>query len=184
MGTSIRRVRTDEWERVKAIRLDSLRDPVAGIAFLDTYEKAAARPDGFWQDRTEGAAESDSVRQLVAEAEDGRWLGSITVLVERPGGQGAVGGDVIEVPQTQLVAFYVRPEARGTGLAHELVRAAQEWSWSLTEPRVERVRLFVHEDNARARAMYLRAGFEPSGASVPVPGDETRRELELAVSRG
>ncbi|MFF2141365.1 GNAT family N-acetyltransferase [Kitasatospora sp. NPDC058190] len=184
MITIIRRVRTEEWARVKAIRLDALQDPVADIAFLDTYENAAAQPDEFWQTRTTGAAEGDTVRQLVAEAEDGRWLGTITVLVEQPGGKGALGGDVIEVPQTHLVGFYVRPEARGTGLAHELIQVAQDWSWSLTEPRIERVRLFVHEDNARAQAMYLRAGFKHSGVSVPVPGDETHREIELAVLRG
>ncbi|MBD0692500.1 GNAT family N-acetyltransferase [Streptomyces sp. CBMA123] len=183
MSANIRRVRTDEWERVKEIRLAALRDPVANIAFLDTHENAAARPDEFWQERTAGAAEGDSVHQLVAEAADGHWLGTMTVLVERPGGAGALGGDVITVPQTHIVGVYVRPEARGTGLANELIRAAQECSWSITEPRIQRVRLFVHESNARAEAMYVRAGFKHSGVSVPVPGDETRREIELAVER-
>lgn len=184
MSTVIRRVRTEEWEQVKEIRLAALQDPAASIAFLDTYENAAARPDGFWRERTVGAAEGDTVHQLVAEAADGRWLGTMTVLVERPGGDGALGGDVITVPQAHIVGVYVRPEARGTGLAHELIRAAQECSWSLAEPRIERVRLFVHESNARAEAMYLRGGFRRSGVSVPVPGDETHREIELAVERG
>ncbi|ARF80226.1 GNAT family N-acetyltransferase [Kitasatospora aureofaciens] len=183
MSTIIRRVRTDEWERVKEIRLAALQDPVAHLAFLDTYENASAKPDGFWQERTAGAAEGESVWQAVAEAPDGRWLGTMTVLVERPGGNGALGGDVITVPQAHVVGVYVRPEARGTGLAHELIEAAQDWAWSLSEPRLRRVRLFVHESNARAEAMYVRAGFKPSGASVPVPGDETHREIELAVER-
>ncbi|MBV2153773.1 GNAT family N-acetyltransferase [Kitasatospora sp. SUK 42] len=180
----IRRVRTEDWARVREIRLDALQDPVAAIAFLETYEQAAAEPDEFWQDRAARAAESLSVGQFIAEAADGRWLGSMTALVERPGGEGALEGDVIDVPQTHIVGVYVRPEARGTGLAHDLIRAAQEWSWSLTEPRIERVRLFVHEDNARARAMYVRAGFEPSGVALPVPGHGTGREIELAVLRG
>lgn len=180
----IRRVRTEDWAWVKEIRLDALRDPVAAIAFLETYEQAAARPDEFWQDRAARAAEGSSVGQFVAEAADGRWLGTMTALVEQPGGAGALEGDVIDVPQTHIVGVYVRPEARGTGLAHDLIRAAQEWSWSLTEPRIERVRLFVHEDNARARAMYVRAGFKPSGVALPVPGDSTGREVELAVLRG
>ncbi|MFJ7247845.1 GNAT family N-acetyltransferase [Kitasatospora sp. NPDC098652] len=184
MSTVIRRVRVEEWERVKEIRLAALQDPVAGIALLDTYESAAAKPDEFWQERTAGAAEGDAVHQLVAEAADGRWLGTMTVLLEQPGGNGALGGDVVTVPQTHVVGVYVRPEARGTGLAHELIRAAQERSWALTEPKVQRVRLFVHEANARAEAMYLRAGFRRSGVSVPVPGDETHREIEFAVERG
>ncbi|MFI9361689.1 GNAT family N-acetyltransferase [Kitasatospora sp. NPDC053057] len=183
MSTIIRRVRTDEWERVKEIRLAALQDPIANLAFLDTYENASAKPDEFWQDRTTGAAEGESVWQAVAEAADGRWLGTMTVLVEQPGGNGALGGDVITVPQAHVVGVYVRPEARGTGLAHELIRAAQDWAWSLAEPRLQRVRLYVHENNARAEAMYLRAGFKHSGVSVPVPGDETHREIELAVER-
>ncbi|MFJ9773786.1 GNAT family N-acetyltransferase [Kitasatospora sp. NPDC101157] len=183
MSTIIRRIRTGEWERVKEIRLAALQDPIAHLAFLDTYENASSRPDEFWQERTAGAAEGESVWQAVAEAADGRWLGTMTVLVERPGAEGALAGDVITVPQAHVVGVYVRPEARGTGLAHELIEAAQEWAWSLTEPRLQRVRLYVHEDNARAEAMYVRAGFKHSGVSVPVPGDGTAREIELAVER-
>ncbi|MFE6052180.1 GNAT family N-acetyltransferase [Kitasatospora sp. NPDC056446] len=182
--TTIRRVAAEDWERVKEIRLDALRDPAASIAFLETYEQAAARPDRFWQDRAAGAATGDDVAQFVAEAADGRWLGTVSARVELPGGAPALEGDVIGVAQTHIVGVFVRPEARGTGLARDLLGAAREWSWSLAEPRIRRVRLFVHEDNARAEAMYVKAGFERSGVALPVPGDETRRELELAVLRG
>ncbi|MFJ3219692.1 GNAT family N-acetyltransferase [Kitasatospora sp. NPDC086801] len=184
MSSIIRRVRNEDWGRIKEIRLDALRDAAASIAFLETYEQAAARPDEFWQARAATAAEDISVRQFIAEATDGRWLGTITAFVEQPGGQGALEGDIIDVAQTHLISFYVRPEARGSGLAHDLIRAAREWSWSLAEPRIERVRLFVHEDNSRAEAMYVRAGFRHSGVALPVPGDDTRREIELAVLRG
>ncbi|MBB4928961.1 RimJ/RimL family protein N-acetyltransferase [Kitasatospora kifunensis] len=177
-------MRNEDWARIKEIRLDALRDPVAPVAFLETYEQAAARPDEFWQDRAAGAAEGIAARQFVAEAADGRWLGTVSVLVERPGKRGALEGDVVEVAQTHIVGVFVRPEARGSGLAQELFRAALEWSWSLAEPRIQRVRLFVHEDNARAAAMYEKAGFKRSGVALPVPGDATRREIELAVHRG
>ncbi|MEU8922650.1 GNAT family N-acetyltransferase [Kitasatospora sp. NPDC048545] len=184
MDIIIRRVRSEDWAQVRELRLDALLDPVAAIAFLETHEQAAARPDEFWQDRAAGAATGSAVAQFVGEDADGRWLGSVSVLVERPGGPGALGGDVVTVDQTHVVGVYVRPEARGTGLALDLIRAAQEWSWSLAEPRIQRVRLFVHEENARAEAMYVKAGFEHSGVTVPVPGHETAREIELAVLRG
>ncbi|MER7769990.1 GNAT family N-acetyltransferase [Kitasatospora sp. NPDC096140] len=184
MSIIIRRVRQEDWARVKEIRLDSLRDPVAAIAFLETHEQAAARPDEFWQDRAARSATGSAVAQFVAEDTDGRWLGAVSVVVERPGGPGALEGDVVRVEQTHIVGVYVRPEARGTGLAPDLIRAARDWSWSLAEPRIERVRLFVHEDNARAEALYVKVGFEPSGVALPVPGDASHREIELAVSRG
>src|SRR5262245_32478995 len=37
----IRAIRPEDWPRVKQLRLDALRDPVAHLAFLETYEEAA-----------------------------------------------------------------------------------------------------------------------------------------------
>jgi RimJ/RimL family protein N-acetyltransferase len=182
MNRTVRAVQRDDWAKVKEIRLVSLQDPVAHIAFLQTYEQAMAQSDDFWRDRAAGAAEGRSARQFVAEAADGSWLGTVSVLVERPGAQ-SVFGDFPEMAQTHIVGVYVRPVARGTGLAEELFQAALEWSWSLVEPRIERVRLFVHEDNTRAEAMYGKVGFKRTGVSAPVPDDATRCENELALLR-
>lgn len=182
MSHTIRAVRSDDWIKVKKIRLESLRDPVAHIAFLQTYDEAVAQPDDFWRGRAAGAAEGKSARQFIAEAADGTWLGTISALVELPGDPG-VFGEAPESAQTHIVGVFVDPAARGTGLAEELFQAALEWSWSLTDPRIERVRLFVHEDNARAEAMYGKVGFKRTGVSVPVPTDATRRENELAIVR-
>ncbi|MGW2869778.1 N-acetyltransferase family protein [Kitasatospora sp. NPDC001225] len=183
-GIIIRRVRVEDWQRARDLRLDALRDPVAAVAFLEVYEQAVTKPDEFWQDRTTRAATDPHAAQFIAEAEDGRWLGSMTGVVEPAGGNGALEGDVVEVDQVHVVGVFVRAEARGTGLALDLIRTLQEWAWSLTGPRIERVRLFVHEDNPRAEAMYRKAGFEPSGVTLPVPGGLAGREVELAVLRG
>lgn len=179
---TVRAVRGEDWAEVRAIRLAALRDPVAHLAFLETYEQAVARPDEFWQGRAAGAAEGVSTRQFVAEAADGAWIGTVSVLVERPGVE-SVFGEVPEVAQTHIVGVFVEQAARGTGIAEELFRAALEWSWSLGEPRIERVRLFVHEDNARAEAMYGKVGFKRTGVSAPVPADPSKRENELALLR-
>lgn len=182
MKHTIRPVQQEDWTKIKALRLDALRDPVAHLAFHDTHEQAAARPDDFWQDRAAGAAEGKTSRQFIAEAADGHWLGMVSVLVERSGVE-TFFGDVPEVAQTHIVGVFVRPEARGTGLAEELFQAALGWSWSLTEPSVERVRLFVHEDNGRAEAMYAKVGFKRTGHSVPAAGQPTRSDNELALLR-
>ncbi|MEU9865961.1 GNAT family N-acetyltransferase [Streptomyces sp. NPDC047971] len=183
MNYSIRVIRADEWERTREIRLAALRDPVARIAFLDTHEDAAARPDSFWRERAEGASEGGtSVRQFVAEAADGSWVGTISVLVERPSDEVRFG-EAAKVDQTHIVGVYVRPEARGTGVTEALFRAGVEWSWSLPEPAVRRVRLYVHEENARAAAFYRRFGFEATGDRVAVPGDDSAHELEYEIRR-
>ncbi|MFB6819031.1 GNAT family N-acetyltransferase [Streptomyces sp. NPDC056347] len=180
----VRTVRADEWPQVRELRLSALRDPVASVAFLETYEQSVSRPDAFWQERALNASEAGSgdVRQFVAVAPDGRWEGSVTVLIERPDADPAFGEEV-EVHQAHVVGVFVRPQARGAGLADELFRAATDWAWSLTGPRIERVRLYVHEDNPRAAAFYRRIGFVPTGRTVPMPGDPSAREIEHAVER-
>ncbi|MFB7454563.1 GNAT family N-acetyltransferase [Streptomyces sp. NPDC056194] len=184
MDYSIRTIRADEWEKTREIRLAALQDPIAHLAFLDTYEDAVERPDAFWKERAEGASESGEgkVRQFVAETPDGSWVGTISLLVERPSDEVRFG-EAAKTEQTHIVAVYVRPEARGTGVVDALFRAGVEWSWSLSEPVIERVRLYVHEENGRAAAFYRRFGFVATGERVAVPGDDTAQELEYEMVR-
>lgn len=179
MELTVRTVRADEWRQVRDLRLAALLDPAAPIAFLETHEAAAAEPDDFWKARTERGAGGVLVQQFVAEGADGRWEGTVTALVERPGSETAFG-EAAEVVQTHLVGVFVRPEQRGSGLAQQLFRSALEWSWAVP---VERVRLYVHEANLRAEAMYRSAGFRRTGRSVTVPGSADGREWEMAVDR-
>jgi RimJ/RimL family protein N-acetyltransferase len=180
MQFTIRAVRAEDWQLVKELRLASLQDPVASIAFPDTYERSVVQADEFWQGRTADAAEGKTVRQFIGEDGDGRWLGTVTVLVEQAGVQDYFG-QIHDIAQTHVVGVYVRPEARGTGLAQGLFEAALGWSWALPDPSVARVRLYVHEDNARARALYEKVGFTRTGVAVAVPAG---REFEYAVARG
>ncbi|WP_369145516.1 GNAT family N-acetyltransferase [Streptomyces sp. R44] len=184
MDYSIRTIRADEWEKTREIRLAALQDPVAHLAFLDTYVDAVERPDAFWIERAEGGSETGdgAVRQFVAEAPDGSWAGTITVLVERPSDEVRFG-EAAKVDQTHIVGVYVRPEARGTGVIDALFRAGVEWSWTLPEPVIARVRLYVHEENARAAAFYRRFGFVATGERVAVPGSDSAQELEYEFVR-
>ncbi|WP_329135729.1 GNAT family N-acetyltransferase [Streptomyces sp. NBC_00670] len=176
----IRPIRTDEWPAVKRLRLEALQDPLAHLAFLETYENAVARPDAYWQERTSTAAEGTLERQqFIAEGPDGEWDGSVTVMVEAAGTEDFLG-QVVERDQGHLVGVFVRPEQRGSGLAGALFDAALDWSWGLG---LHRVRLFVHEDNGRAEAFYRKAGFVPTGVTGPVPGDTGHREREFVMRR-
>ncbi|MFD6422795.1 GNAT family N-acetyltransferase [Streptomyces sp. NPDC060198] len=179
----VRRVRGEEWPAVRELRLMALQDPAAPVAFLETYESAAEEPDSFWQQRAAGGAEGNEVAQFVAEAADGRWMGSVTVLVERSGREDAFGGKA-EAVQGHLVGVFVRPEARGTGLTDALFRSAEEWAFGLDDPYLVRLRLFVHENNPRAAAFYRRYGFVPTGTTVPAPGASGGHEVEYVRLRG
>ncbi|WP_190199180.1 GNAT family N-acetyltransferase [Streptomyces djakartensis] len=175
----IRSVRADEWPAARELRLVALQDPVAHLAFLETYEEAVGRPDSFWQERTAGAAEgADAAQQIIAEGPDGQWVATLTVLVEEPGTTDWAGFPV-ERKQGHLVGVFVRPEDRGSGLTEVLFDAALEWAWGRG---LERVRLIVHEENGRAQRFYRRVGFVPSGVIVPL-GDSGERELEFVLER-
>ncbi|MGC5568928.1 GNAT family N-acetyltransferase [Streptomyces sp. FR-108] len=177
----IRSIRADEWPAVKEIRLASLQDPVAHVAFLDTYDHASGQPDLFWQERAADAAEGVLERQqIVAEEVGGRWVASLVVLVEEAGAVGAMG-DVSDVRQGHVVGVFVRPEVRGQGLTERLFASGLQWAWGVAD--VDRVRLFVDERNGRAESFYRKFGFVPTGKSVPAPGNPDARELEFVFER-
>ncbi|OEU96199.1 GNAT family N-acetyltransferase [Streptomyces oceani] len=159
-GTSgdclIRPVRADEWPAARELRLASLTDPMASVAFMETHERALARPEAYWRERTANGSERGPNRQFVAEKPTGDWAGTATVILEEAGTQDFMGQRV-ERRQAHLVAVFVRAEARGGTVARDLVRAAV--GWAMAEEGVSRVRLLVHRNNERAEAFYRKAGF-------------------------
>ncbi len=166
---------------MKELRLAALRDPVAHLAFLETHEEAAAKPDSFWKERTAGGAEGAlDVQQIIAEGPDGQWVGTLTVLVEEPGTRDWAGFPV-ERRQGHIVGVFVRPEERGNGLTEVLFDAGLEWAWGRG---AERVRLIVHEENGRAQRFYRKVGFVPSGRTVPLAAAPGETELEFVLERG
>ncbi|MFF8632541.1 GNAT family N-acetyltransferase [Streptomyces werraensis] len=180
MSYQVRSLRADEWPRAKALRLEALRDPVASIAFMETYGSAAAQPDAFWQERAGRSAEGASgAQQIIAEGPDGEWVGTVTVLMEAAGTTDWAGMPV-ERLQGHLVGVYVQPGHRGIGLTEVLFDAGLEWAWA---QGAERVRLLVHEDNARALRAYRKAGFTETGVTTTLGPDKGERELELALER-
>lgn len=174
----VRSVRADEWRAAKGLRLAALRDPVAHIAFLETYEQAVGRPDSFWQERVQRGAEgATGGQQIIAEGPDGEWVGGLVVFVEEAGTTDWTGA-VVEQRQGHIVGVFMLPEHRGCGLTDVLFDAALEWAWEAAG--VERVRLIVHQDNARAQRFYRRVGFVPSGVTVSLGGgsDDTEADFE------
>lgn len=181
MSYDIRTVRVEDWSELKELRLVALRDPVAPVAFLDTYESGAAKADDHWRTRATPISEGGAATNLVAADENGVWVGMLALLDET-GDQTVIDaeGDPAS-PQMHLVSAYVRPEHRGTGVAEQLFRAAIDWTWRNT--KAERIRLWVHADNARAQAFYRRLGFARTGGTMPFPPSPDELEYEMALLR-
>ena len=161
---SVRRVRPEEWDLVRTLRLEATADPDAAIAFLEDHDEVATRPDSYWRERTQTAAESDTVAQLVAEIDDAA-VGSLSVLI-RATGQKDHLGRYVDDRRAFVVGVWVRPDRRGTGAVDLLLAAAAEWA---AAQGLDRLTLDVHRDNHRAQGAYRRAGFAPTGETLTGP---------------
>lgn len=157
----VRRVRGDDWQQLRELRLEALADTPS--AFLELHSDAAGRDEGSWRRRAEGSSAGEDSAMFIAAEASGEWIGMLGVYRDAPG-------------EAQVVSVYVAPRARGQGVLDELLDQAERWALSVG---LNRLRLLVHEDNARARAAYERLGFAPTGGAFPYPLDETRVESEL-----
>lgn len=178
---TVTRVRADQWREVREARLDALRDPLAPLAFLETYEQRRLMPDDFWKARASGAAEGPRVSQWVARV-GGTWAGAVEVLTFRVGETDYYGNTVTE-DRANLVGVYIQPDSRRAGLLEQLIDAAAAWTADMGFTELQ---LDVHPDNLQAIKAYLRCGFVDSGERVPY-GDTAdvvmRLDLDARANR-
>lgn len=168
----VRRIRADEWERVRSLRIEAVSDPDAPIAFLSTRDQELAHDDAFWRERAANAATGDTAAQLIAEADE-EWVGTATVLV-RPAGVTDHTGRTVFVTRADVVGVFVRSDRRGGGAIDALLDSAAEWT---AARGLTRLTLDVHADNLRAQAAYRRSGFVPTGVTFT---STIGPELEMA----
>ena len=163
----VRRVRAEEWERLRAIRLRALAD--TPMAFGSTLADEQAQPDEFWRGRAAGGAANDDRATCIAER-DGAWVGIGTGVLEA-GGAG-------ERP-AWVFGMWVDPVVRRQGTAQALLRALAGWA---RERGADVLNLHVTETNAPAIALYERLGFRPTGATEPLPHTPSVREHHMACA--
>ena len=173
---SVRRIRSDEWARVRQLRIEAVSDPDAAIAFLTDVAEEIARDDAFWQDRAAGGAVGNSAAQFVL-IDDDEWIGTVTVLRRSAGSVDHIGR-TLSAPRAVVVGLYLRPSHRGRGGVGDLLDHAAEWAASFGDTALM---LDVHADNARAQAAYRKAHFVPTGVTFTGPiGPEIEMARELA----
>jgi ribosomal protein S18 acetylase RimI-like enzyme len=147
---------TEDWARVREIRLRALED--SPTAFASRLDRERDQPESFWHEWLEGDGTFLAV-------EGGVTVGLVSVFLidEEPG-------------TAHLVSMWVAPERRRRGLGRRLVEAVIGWA---TDRRAERVRLWVTETNDEARRLYRSTGFVETGDRQPLPSDLTLQELAM-----
>lgn len=149
----VRPLRRGEGPRLREIRLRALAD--APGAFGRSHDEDAALEEGWW------AALAEEGRVMVAE--DG----------DRLAGMG--GGTILEPEVAELWGLWVEPDARGTGLAEQLVEAVVAWARA---QGASRIALQVADKDGPAARLYRRLGF----TDAPEPPDgacKVRLQLPL-----
>ena len=132
----------DHWRQLRSLRLEALTtDPQA---FGATLAEEARLPEARWRARIDDARASGRAWLLVAER-GGRMVGMIGALIK-------------DDPETaQAIAFYVTPDARGSGVGAALLE--QLIARVALAPAVSRIELRVRDGQNAAVALYRRAGF-------------------------
>lgn len=154
--TQLRRLRADETEALRELRLRALREDPG--AFAETYEEATARPLEDW-----ASWAADDSRVIVVAIDGDRWVGMVACRL-------------LEAGSSWLTALWVDPTARGRGLGLRLIEAVADWA---REQGAAAVELSVTTNNPAAAAFYTRAGFAATGRRRPLPADPSRTEVFL-----
>ncbi|HWE82926.1 MAG TPA: GNAT family N-acetyltransferase [Gaiellaceae bacterium] len=156
----VRRVRAEEWEALRSIRLRALAD--APDAFATTFESASARPEQWWRDWAIRSAES--AEQAMFLAWDGAPVG--------------IGGVFADDGDWMVIAMWSAPEARERGVGRAIVEAAVAFASG------HDVFLWVTDGNDAARRLYESCGFTDTGALEPLRPGSTLRVRELRRPTG
>ena len=147
---TVRRVRAEEWEQLRDLRLRALRsDP---HAFATTFAEAKARTERQWRDWARNGATSERNCMVVAERAPGPLLG--------------LGAVFLTESHFTLVSMWVDPSARGRGIGGAIVESLLAWA-ERSIPGVE-VRLDVNPEQEAAVALYRSHGFQETGVEEPL----------------
>ena len=147
----IRTTRSDDWQAVRALRLEMLRD--YPLAYGETLEHALTVDEAGWRSRAERGTTHGQTSVVAIDGE--RWVGHMGGYVPA-----AATGPL-------LVGVYVARTHRGdaAGVSRLLLEAVEDWARGFGDT----LRLEVHEDNPRARRFYERFGFLLDGNSRTQP---------------
>ncbi len=154
----IRRIRADEWQVFKTLRLAALKQN--GEQFGQVYEEVSAQSDEKWQEDTAMAAESDKFCVVLAFDET------------RPVGMSAC---VRPEDVGKIIMVWVDPEYRGQHIGRLLVDK------TMAEAGLRHYKLTVVDGNMPAIKTYEGLGFTPNGFAYT--NTKGFREIEMVLDR-
>ena len=177
MTWDIRRVQAGDGEQLRAVRLAALRE--CPSAFGETAEQAAALHPADWEARIgRSCAPGRQILAVAADRDQGEFVGMLGGFIDSERDRPEL---LIPVPEGARWAMvwgaYVRPCARGRGLADQLLATVHRWA--ADEARVEWIGLDVVETNTRAVGFYQRNGYARTTLRRPYANDSALTEVVM-----
>lgn len=162
--TVVRRIRPDEGDALRDVRLAALAD--APSAFGSTHAGESSLTPEAWAERARAGSAGPQRATFFAIAGD-RVVG-------------LAGGYRPDhaAPRIELVGMWTDPIVRRTGVGRLLVTAVLDWGRTCG---VQAVDLWVTRGNVGAENLYRAMGFVPSGDFQPLPSDPCKEELRMTT---
>jgi len=157
---TVRRIRSNEATRLRTLQLAALAD--APSAFAASLADEEAEPPSYWEDFAQKAATDETLAFFIAE-EAPHWLGIVGTFIPK---------DQQDI--ARLIAMWVHPNRRRSGIGAALVEAVIAWARSRS---VTQVHLWVTDTNQQARSLYVRDGFAETGLTRPLPSNPALQEM-------
>lgn len=142
LSIAIRRMRAEDWQQARCVRLAGLAD--APAAFGRTLDEELTLSDAEWQQRASDNALGSKSCGFLA------WNGDVPC--------GIAVGVLTEPNEAELHGMWVAQNVRRFGVGRGLVQAVCGWA---RERGAQRINLKVAADNLAASALYRANGFEP-----------------------
>jgi ribosomal protein S18 acetylase RimI-like enzyme len=158
----IRRVRPEDWQAMRDVRLRALAD--APSAFETRFDEARLRPEEWWVDWAARSAQGDGQAVFLA------WDGHDPV--------GIVGTYVEDDGNRWLISMWTDPARRRQGVGRTLVETVVAFARKTGSREVV---LEVTVGNDSAFALYRACGFEETGSGRPHSDGESTRNMRLVL---
>lgn len=144
MTVSIRRIRPDDWQLLRELRLASLAD--SPHAFGARHDEASGYADADWMSNARASASGDSRA----------WFFAFDGAAGEGGAVGLVQARRRPPADCLLFSMWVVPDARRLGVGRLLVDAVSGWGagWG-----ARRIVLWVIDGNSSAQRFYEGVGF-------------------------
>lgn len=150
----------DDWQKVKELRLDALRqDPQA---FGTSYEENFNEPDTYWKEKLKKSIGNNAKEILVIAKEDDKYIGMLT-------------SENANSDTWFINAVYVKSDQRRKGVAKKLL--AQVLALLHNRNDIQYIELKVNVEQVAAVNLYKSYGFEISSTVRQELGDGKEHEV-------